>query len=73
MSAPFGGLAGYEMNFTGGIILCAVAIAMLFFGRARGGEPLRIFRVWIVGQLYVMTTMSVGVFGTAVVIINLPF
>jgi hypothetical protein len=61
------------MNLTGGIILCAAAVAMLFFGRARGGEPLRIFRVWIVGQLYVMTAMSVGVFGTAVVIINWPF
>jgi hypothetical protein len=61
------------MNFTAGVFLVAVAVAMLFFGRARGGEPLRIFRVWIVGQLYAMTAMSVGVFGTAVVIINWPF
>jgi hypothetical protein len=61
------------MNLTGGIILGAAAVAMLFFGRARGGEPLHIFRVWIVGQLYVMTAMSVGVFGTAAVIINWPF
>jgi ABC-type nickel/cobalt efflux system permease component RcnA len=60
------------MNFTGGIILCAIAIAVLFFGRARGSEPLRIFRVWIVGQLYVMTAMSLGVFGVAVVIISWP-
>ena len=62
------------MNLTGGIILCAAAVAMLFFGRAREeGEPLRIFRVYIVGQLYVMTAMSLGVFGVAVVIINWPF
>ena len=60
------------MNFTGGIILCAIAIAVLFFGRARGSEPLRIFRVWIVGQLYVITAMSLGVFGVAVVIISWP-
>jgi hypothetical protein len=60
------------MNFTGGVILCAVAIAMLFFGRARGSEPLRIFHIWIVGQLYVMTAMSLGVFGVAVVIISWP-
>jgi hypothetical protein len=72
MSASVGGLAGYEMNFTGGIIMCAVAIAMIFFGRARGGEPLHIFRVFIVGQLYVMTAMSLGVFGVAAVIINWP-
>jgi hypothetical protein len=61
------------MNLTGGIILVAVAIAMVFLGRAREGEALRIFRVYIVGQLYVMTAMSLGVFGVAVVIINLPF
>jgi hypothetical protein len=29
------------MSLTGGIILVAVAIAMLFFGRAREGEALR--------------------------------
>jgi hypothetical protein len=63
-------MGGYELNSTGEIILVAVAIAMLFFGRARGGEPLRILRVWIVGQLYVMTAMSERVFGTAVVIMT---
>ena len=52
--------------------MCAVAIAMIFFGRARGDEALHIFRVFIVGPLYVMTAMSLGVFGVAVVIINWP-
>ena len=61
------------MNFTGGIILLAVGIAMLFFGRARKGEQLRIFRVWIVGQLYAMTAMTLGVFGVAALIVNWPF
>jgi hypothetical protein len=61
------------MNFTGGIILLAVGIAMLFFGRARGGEPLPIFRVWIVGQLYIMTTMTIGIFGVSALIVNWPF
>ena len=61
------------MNFTGGIILLAAGITMLYFGRARGGEPLRIFRVWIVGQLYVMTAMTLGVFGVAALIVNWPF
>ena len=61
------------MNFTGGIILLTAGIAMLFFGRARGGEPLRIFRVWIVGQLYVMTAMTLGVFGVSALIVNWPF
>ena len=60
------------MNFTGGLILLAIGIAMLFFGRARGGEPLRIFRVWIVGQLYVMTAMTIGVMGVSAIIANCP-
>ena len=60
------------MNFTGGLILLAIGIAMLFFGRARGGEPLRIFRVWIVGQLYVMTAMTIGVMGVSAIIANWP-
>jgi hypothetical protein len=61
------------MNFTGGIILLAVGLVMMFFGRARGGEPLRIFRVWIVGLLYVMTAMTLGVFGVSGIIVNWPF
>jgi hypothetical protein len=60
------------MNFTGGLILLAIGIAMLIFGRARGGEPLRIFRVWIVGQLYVMTAMTIGVMGVSAIIANWP-
>jgi len=61
------------MNFTGGLILIAVALIMIFIGRARGGEPLRIFRVFVVGQLYLMTAMSLGVFGVAALIVNWPF
>jgi hypothetical protein len=61
------------MNFTGGLILVAAGLVMVFFGRARGSEPLRIFRVWIVGQLYVMTAMVLGVFGVAAIIVNWPF
>jgi hypothetical protein len=61
------------MNFTGGVILVALGLVMIFFGRARGTEPLRIFRVWIVGQLYVMTAMVLGVFGVAAIIVNWPF
>jgi hypothetical protein len=61
------------MNFTGGIILLAAGIAMLYFGRARGGEPLRIFRVWIVGQIYVMTAMTLGILSFAALIVNWPF
>ena len=61
------------MNFSLGVILLATAIVMIFFGRARGGQMLPIFKVWIVGQLYIMTAMTLGVFGIADLIINWPF
>jgi len=61
------------MNFTGGIILLAIGVVMIFFGKARGGEPLPIFRVFVVGQLYAMTAMTLGVFGIAAIIVNWPF
>ena len=67
------GIGECAMNFTGGLILIAIGIVMLFFGRARKGEQLRIFRVWIVGQLYAMTAMTLGVFGVAALIVNWPF
>ncbi len=61
------------MNFTGGLILVAIALAMIFFGKARNGEALPIFRVYIVGQLYAMTAMTIFVFGVADLIVNRPF
>jgi hypothetical protein len=61
------------MSLTGGIVLLAVGILMTFFGRARGGEPLHIFRVFIVGQLYLMAAMAAGIFGVAAIIVNWPF
>jgi hypothetical protein len=50
-----------------------IGIAMIFFGKARRGEALAIFRIFIVGQLYIMTAMTMGVFGTAGIIMNWPF
>ena len=61
------------MKFSLGIILVVVSIAMIFFGRARGGQVLPIFKVWIVGQLYIMAAMTLGVFGIADLIMNSPF
>ena len=60
------------MGFTGGIILLAIALAMIFFGKARKGEALPIFRVWIVGQAFVMLAMIIGAFAVAAIIVNWP-
>jgi hypothetical protein len=61
------------MNLIGGIILLAIGVVMIFFGRARGLEPLHIFRVWIVGQVYLLIAMTAGIFGIAAIIVNWPF
>ena len=40
------------MEFTGGLILLAVAAALLFFGRGRGGDALPIFRNWLLATTF---------------------
>jgi hypothetical protein len=60
------------MGLSEGAILIAVAVVMIFLGRPKG--PIAPFlQVYIVGQLYVMTAMVLGVIGVAFLIINRPF
>jgi len=61
------------MSLTASIVLLATGLVMIFFGKAKGGEPLAIFRVFIIGQLYLMSAMVAGVFGVAGIIVNWPF
>ena len=58
------------MNITGGFILIAVAVAMVFIGRARGPEPVSFLRVPMVAQFYTMSTIVVAIFGIAVIVAN---
>ena len=60
------------MNFVGGFILLLVAIAMILFARNGEGRIPIFRRVWIVGLLYIMTAMTIGVFGVAAIIVNWP-
>jgi len=60
------------MNFTVGIALIAVAIAMIVLGRPSDGVAREFLKVWIVGQIYAMTAMIVGVVGVAFIIVNWP-
>jgi hypothetical protein len=60
------------MGFTEGFILIVVAIVLIFLGRA-GGPVTRFMQVYIVGQIYVMTAMTMGVIGVAFMIVNWPF
>ena len=60
------------MGLSEGVALIVVAIVMIFLGRPKG--PVAPFlQVYIVGQLYVMSAMIMGVLGAALLIINRPF
>jgi hypothetical protein len=61
------------VNFAGGFILIAVAVAMIVVARPKNGESAHFLKgPWIVGQLYVMTTMICSVLGITAIIANWP-
>ena len=62
------------MNFTGGLILLAIAVGMILIARPKGGETVPFLRErhWVVGQAYVMSTLLLFVLSTAILIINRP-
>ena len=60
------------MGFTEGVVLIVVAIVLVFLGRPNWPMA-RFIQVYIVGQLYVMTAMTMGVIGAAFVIAYWPF
>lgn len=61
------------MNFTGGLILVAAAVGLIFVGKARGDEIVPFLRGhWIVAQAYAMATLLLLVLGMTVTIINWP-
>jgi hypothetical protein len=61
------------MNFTGGLVLIAITVAMVFFGKPKDGESARFLKgPWIVGQAYLMIAMISGVLGVTALIVNWP-
>jgi hypothetical protein len=61
------------MNFTSGIVLIAVAIAMIIIARPANGESAPFLKVWVVGQIYALAAMVSAVTGVTMVIISRPF
>lgn len=61
------------MNFTVGLVLIAVTVAMVLLARPADGESAPFLKVWIVGQVYALTAMVSAVIGVAIIIINRPF
>jgi hypothetical protein len=60
------------MGLTEGVTLIVIAIVLIFLGRP-SGPVARFLQVYIVGQLYVMSAMVMGVIGVAILIVNWPF
>ena len=62
------------MNLTFGVVLIAVAVAMLILARPTDGVSARFLKgPWIVGQVYVMIAMISGVIGVSAITVNWPF
>ena len=60
------------MNLIAGVAFIAVAVIMILSARPRDGVSAPYLRVYIVGQLYVMTAMVSAVIGVALLISSWP-
>jgi len=61
------------MNFTAGLVLIAVTIAMVVVARPKNGVSAPFLKVWIVGQAYALTAMVSTVIGITIIISTWPF
>ena len=57
------------MGFAGGLILLAVAAALLFFGRGRGGDALPIFQNWLVATMFSAVILILFVAGLMAILL----
>jgi hypothetical protein len=71
-TADLGDAEGKSMSVMAGIVLIAASIVALFLSRPRDGVALPFLRVWIVGVIYAMAIMIVGLVGVALIIVR-PF
>jgi hypothetical protein len=60
------------MNFFVGVALIIIAVGMIFLARPRDGVSAPYLRIYIVGQLYILTALIGMVMGTALMIVNWP-
>jgi len=61
------------MNFTGGLVLLAIPVAMVLLARPADGESAPFLKIWIVGQVYALAAMVSAVMGVTIVITNWRF
>ena len=56
------------MDFTAGLVLIAITIAMIVIARPKDGVSAPFLKVWIVGQIYALTAMVSAVIGVTIII-----
>ena len=61
------------MNFTAGLVLIAVTIAMVVVARPKNGVSAPFLKVWTVGQAYALAAMVSAVIGVTIIISTWPF
>ena len=61
------------VDFIGGIILLAVAVAMLIVGRGgRDGEPRAFLSNWLINTMYSVAILVIFVAGVGIILLNWP-
>jgi hypothetical protein len=60
------------MNMVAGLVLIAVTVAMIYLARPSDGVSAPFLRVWVVGQMYLMTALVSAVIGVSLLISNWP-
>jgi hypothetical protein len=60
------------MDFTAGLVLIAITIAMIVIARPKDGVSAPFLKVWIVGQIYALTAMVSAVIGVTIIVATWP-
>jgi hypothetical protein len=60
------------MNFTAGLVLIAITIAMIVIARPKDGVSAPLLKIWIVGQIYALAAMVSAVIGVTIIVSTWP-
>ena len=60
------------MDFTAGLVLIAITVAMIVIARPKDGGAAPFLKVWIVGQIYALAAMVSAVIGVTIIISTWP-
>lgn len=60
------------MDFTAGLVLIAITIAMIVIARPKDGVSAPFLKVWIVGQIYTLIAMVSAVTGVTIIVSTWP-